>query len=777
MMNLSKDLQISVSVALSEAASRGHEMVGLEHLLFALLHDDGTTRVVRACGGNVPRMKARVDEFLNTAFEALPPDERGDPTPTIGLQRALSRAATHVESSGKEEVEGFNVLIAMFGEPESWAVHFLQEEGITRLDLVSFVSHGIRKAADVDVEEEDADGGAASEAATPGGPRGAEDEDEDEDGESDERPLKRSKKDPLEAWAVNLNALAKAGRIDPLIGRQREIERAIHILARRRKNNPLFVGDAGVGKTAIAEGLALAIHEGKVPDLLKDSTIFSLDMGALLAGTRYRGDFENRMKAVIKAITKQPGAILFIDELHTVIGAGSVEGGSMDASNLLKPALARGELRCIGSSTHEDYRKYLERDHALMRRFQKIDVDEPSVADTVKILEGLRPSYEEHHGVQYTHTAIETAAELSARYLQDRRLPDKAIDLMDEAGAMVKLTAKRGTRVTPRDIEATLSKMAQIPPRRVSRDDRDRLANLEQELKGVVFGQDHAIDQLVAAIKLSRAGLREPQKPVGSFLLTGPTGVGKTELARQLGLVLGLHFHRFDMSEYMERHTVSRLIGAPPGYVGFDQGGLLTDAIRTTPHSVLLLDEVEKAHPDVFNILLQVMDHGTLTDNNGRKADFRHVILLMTSNVGARELERRSVGFGTAAEERMGDEDVEYKRVFSPEFRNRLDARIRFHALSPLVMGRIVDKFVAELRAQLGARKVTVELTDAAREWFGHKGYDPKFGARPLGRVLQTELKAPLSEELLFGRLANGGAVTVDIVDDRPVLRFGGEGV
>ena len=762
-MNLSKDLQISVSVALSEAASRGHEMVGLEHLVFAMLHDDGTAKVVRQVGGNVERMKRRLDEFLSTAFEALPEDERHDPTPTIGLQRALSRAASHVESSGKDEVHGYNVLIAMFAEPESWAVHFLQEEGITRLDLVSFVSHGVKKVADDDDDDLLSVG--------PDGEAAGDDEEADGEAGADGRPGPGPKKSPLEAWAVNLNEMAAAGRIDPLIGRQREVERAIHILARRRKNNPLFVGESGVGKTAIVEGLALAIHEGNVPELLKGSVIYSLDMGALLAGTRYRGDFENRMKGVLKAIVKQPGAILFIDELHTVIGAGSVEGGSMDASNLLKPVLARGEVKCIGSSTHEDYRKYLERDHALMRRFQKIDVDEPSVSDTVKILDGLRAAYEEHHGVRYTHSAIEAAAELASRYLQDRRLPDKAIDLLDEAGAMVRLSSRRGSRVSPGDIETTISKMAQIPPRRVSRDDRDRLANLEQELKGVVFGQDHAIEQLVSAIKLSRAGLRDPQKPVGSFLLTGPTGVGKTEMARQLGLTMGLTFHRFDMSEYMERHTVSRLIGAPPGYVGFDQGGLLTDAIRQTPHSVLLLDEIEKAHPDVFNILLQVMDHGTLTDNNGRKADFRHVILLMTSNVGAREIERRSVGFNIG-EERTGDEDAEYKRMFSPEFRNRLDARIGFNALSPAVMTRIVDKFADELRGQLAARKVTVVLTEEARGWFARKGYDARYGARPMARVMQTELKAPLAEELLFGRLVSGGGVIVDIEDDKIVLRF-----
>ncbi|MCC6750066.1 MAG: ATP-dependent Clp protease ATP-binding subunit ClpA [Deltaproteobacteria bacterium] len=752
-MKLSQDLQISLSVALNEAANRGHEFVTLEHLLFALVHDQETAAVIRQCGGNVGRLKKKLDAFLNDQLESVPETKRRAPRPSLAFQRALSRAAAHVEGAGKEEVSGANVLVAIFAEQECWAAHFLNEEGVTRLDVVTFISHGVSKL-------EDDEGTLA--------PAGA-DEDEDEEGEGNAR----GKEGPLEAYATNLNELAAAGRIDPLIGREREIKRTLHILARRRKNNPLFVGDSGVGKTAIVEGLALKIHRGEVPEMLKAAVIYNLDMGALLAGTRYRGDFENRMKAVLKALAKQPDAILFIDELHTVIGAGSASGSTLDASNLLKPALTSGTLRCIGSTTYEEFKQHLERDRALMRRFQRIEVNEPSIEETVQILEGLRTKYEAHHGVRYTKEALRTAAELSSRYLQEKKLPDKAIDLLDEAGAAARLAAQKDTRITSREVESVLATMAQIPPRRVSRDDRERLQALDAELKQVVFGQDYAIDQLVGAIKMSRAGLGTPDRPVGSYLLTGPTGVGKTEVAKQLAATLSLEFMRFDMSEYMERHTVSRLIGAPPGYVGFDQGGLLTDAVRRTPHAVLLLDEIEKAHPDVFNLLLQVMDHGTLTDNNGKKADFRHVILLMTSNVGSRELEKRRVGFGEAGGD-AGQADEEYRRLFSPEFRNRLDARIRFNALSPVVMGQIVDKFIAQLGKQLGERKVSIELSEAARAELADKGFDPKFGARPLARVIQEQVKRPLSEDLLFGRLAKGGLVRVDFVEGKMTFEVAG---
>jgi len=740
-MKLSQDLQITLAVAANEAANRGHEYLGLEHLLFALLHDPDTALVIRHCGGDVEQLKGKVERFLEDEVEALPEERRASPGPTVGLQRVLSRAATHVEVAGKGEVKGPNVLVAMFAEPESWAVHLLQQEGISRLDVVSYISHGLSKRAGRQL------------------PAPLEDPLEADEAE-----------DPLEAYCVNLNKLAAEGGIDPLIGRQVEVERAIQILARRRKNNPLFVGDSGVGKTAIVEGLARKIHLGEVPPLLKDAVIFSLDLGALLAGTRYRGDFENRMKAVLGALDARPEAILFIDELHTVIGAGAASGGALDASNLLKPALAGGKLRCVGSTTYQDFRGQMERDRALMRRFQKIEIKEPSVEETVQILDGLRPRYEEHHGVRFSKNAIRAAAELAGRYLQERRLPDKAIDVIDEAGAAARLAGREGGRVTRREVEEILARMAQIPPRQVSRGDRERLAALEPELKKVVFGQDHAIEQLAAAIRVSRAGLGPAERPVGSFLLTGPTGVGKTELARQVAATLNLEFLRFDMSEYMERHTVSRLIGAPPGYVGFDQGGLLTDAIRRTPHAVLLLDEIEKAHPDVFNLLLQVMDHGTLTDNNGNQADFRHVILLMTSNVGTREMEQRPVGFGDRSAEGAGDREL--RRMFSPEFRNRLDARVQFRALTPPVMERIVDKLVAELQQQLAPRKVRLTLTDAARRYLAERGHDPQFGARPMARLIQNEVRRPLSDELLFGALQAGGSVTLDLDDEGERLRF-----
>jgi ATP-dependent Clp protease ATP-binding subunit ClpA len=736
-MKLSADLQISVSVAVNEAANRGHEFVGLEHLLFALLHDKDTADLIRHCGGSVKELKKNLDKYLADEVEALPEDRRGNPTPTMGFQRVLSRAAAHVEGAGRDEVKGPHVLVAFYSEADSWAVHFLEEQGITRLDLVSYISHGVSKADGND-----------STSLVPVGDK----EDEEE---------AQASSQPLEAFTVNLAERAAEGAIDPLIGRQAEITRALHILSRRRKNNPIFVGDSGVGKTAIVEGLALKIHEGDVPELLLNAVIYSLDMGALLAGTRYRGDFENRIKAVLKALEKEDNAILFIDELHTVIGAGAVSGGSMDASNMLKPALAGGKLRCIGSTTYQEYRNHLERDRAFMRRFQRIEVGEPSVAETVKILDGLRSKYEEHHQVTYTKIALKTAVELSAKYLHDRRLPDKAIDVIDEAGAAARLQGRTGGRIGPREVEQIIATMAQVPPKRVSRNDRDRLQTLEDDLKQVVFGQGHAIEALCGAIKMARAGLGDPEKPTGSFLLTGPTGVGKTEVAKQLAKTLGLEFIRFDMSEYMERHTVSRLIGAPPGYVGFDQGGLLTEAVSKTPHAVLLLDEIEKAHGDVFNLLLQVMDHGTLTDNNGKKADFRHVILLMTSNVGAREMERTPVGFGDR--NMLGGDDAEYKRMFSPEFRNRLDSRIRFASLDPEVMELIVDKFVKELSEQLSDRKVVIELSDQARAYLAKEGYDPKFGARPLARVIQQQIKRSLSEEILFGKLEKGGTVNVDV--------------
>ncbi|HEX4448716.1 MAG TPA: AAA family ATPase, partial [Polyangiaceae bacterium] len=677
-----------------------------------------------------------------------------------------------VKSSGKEEVTGANVIIAIFAERDSFAVQLLEEQGVSRLDVVSYVSHGMSKMGD-DAGEARAGNGAETDVEAP-----------------------RPAKDPLKAYTVNLNEEAKISRIDPLVGRENEVTRIVQILARRKKNNPLLVGDAGVGKTAIAEGLALKITRGEVPAALQSATVYALDMGSMLAGTRYRGDFEERIKAVIKALQKIEGAILFIDEIHTIIGAGATAGGSMDASNLLKPALASGRLRCIGSTTFQEYRQHFEKDRALVRRFQRIEVNEPSVADTVKILQGLRKQYEDFHGVEYTDKALEAAAELGDKYLHDRKLPDKAIDLIDETGAAKKLAAAAtpvlgdaaqkeplpgDSPATPArpivdasDVEQVLARMAQIPPREVSTSDRDRLKNLETELRSVVYGQDEAVAQIVSAIKLSRAGLRAPEKPIGSFLLTGPTGVGKTEVAKQLAKVMGVAFHRFDMSEYMEAHTISRLIGAPPGYVGFDQGGLLTEAIAKTPHAVLLLDEIEKAHPQIFNILLQVMDHGRLTDHNGKQTDFRHVALLMTSNIGVRDLQRRAVGFGEGSGEdrQKPNVDREYKQLFSPEFRNRLDARIAFKALDPVVMKSIVGKFMRELTEQLAPRGVTITLTEAGTDYLAKKGYDPDNGARPLARVIQEEIKRPLGEELLFGALEHGGRAIVDAKDDKLVFVY-----
>jgi ATP-dependent Clp protease ATP-binding subunit ClpA len=769
-MRISPEVEIALNVAANDAARRRHEYVTIEHLLYALLLDEATANVVRHAGGDPSALKKRLDHFLTEEMEEVPEDNRADgsaPSPSLGVQRAIRRAVNHVKSSGKQEVTGANVLIAIYAERDSYAVSALEDVGATRFNVVSYVSHGVSKL------DEDAIEPAAS-------------------GNEAESEAPRPSRDPLKAYCVNLNEEARNSRVDPLVGRENEVARVVQILARRKKNNPLLVGDAGVGKTAIAEGLALKIARGEVPKPLLDATVYALDMGSLLAGTRYRGDFEERIKAVMKALQKLPSAILFIDEIHTIVGAGATSGGSMDASNLLKPALASGRLRCIGSTTFQEFRQHFERDRALARRFQRVEVGEPSIEDTVKILEGLRKQYEEFHGVRYTDEALRAAAELGAKYLHDRKLPDKAIDLIDESGAAKKLLlpppvaagASPGTAaetaaatenvVTVEDVEHVLARMAQIPPREVSTSDRDRLKNLEPELANVVFGQGAAIHQLVSAIKLSRAGLRAPEKPIGSFLLTGPTGVGKTEVAKQLAKVMGIAFHRFDMSEYMEAHTVSRLIGAPPGYVGFDQGGLLTDAIAKTPHAVLLLDEIEKAHPQIFNILLQVMDHGRLTDHTGKQTDFRHVILLMTSNIGVRDLQRRSVGFGGpgGAERERPDVDREYKQLFSPEFRNRLDAKIGFDPLDPAIMASIVGKFVRELGSQLAPRNVTISLTDAATEYLAKAGYDPDNGARPLARVIQKEVKEPLGEELLFGALEQGGHVTVDVLDGKLSFTF-----
>jgi len=736
---LRPELEISLHLAVLEAARRGHAYAGLEHLLFALLHDEATAAAVAAAGGNVERLKQRVDGFLADEVKGggAPRDTA---TPTLAFRRVVQDAALQVLRSGREEVTGSHVLAALFGEEDAFAVHFLEAEGIDRLKMLRAVSHG--------------GGRPSTGVARVEVPAGAEAEEEDG----------RTKPgEALARFTVDLTALAAEGKLDPLIGREKEIGRAIHVLARRRKNNPLFVGDPGVGKTALAEGLALRIHRREVPAALRGAEIFALDLGSLLAGTRYRGDFEERLKGVLKELEARPGAILFIDEIHTVVGAGSTSGGSMDASNLLKPALASG-LRCIGSTTYEEHRTHFEKDRALARRFQKIDVPEPSVDETVAILEGLRSRYEEFHRVRYAGEAVRAAVELSSRHLHDRRLPDKAIDVLDEAGADVRLAAgddEAWPAVGEEVVERILASMAQIPPRTVAASDRDRLRTLEDELKRRVFGQDPAIGQVAAAIKLGRAGLRDPRKPIGAFLFTGPTGVGKTEVARALAEVLGIELIRFDMSEYMERHTVSRLIGAPPGYVGFDQAGLLTDAVTRTPHAVLLLDEIEKAHPDVFNLLLQVMDYGRLTDNNGKQADFRNVILVMTSNVGGEEISRRRAGFsgGSAG----GDDDRAFERTFPPEFRNRLDARVAFAPLSAPVMERIVDRQLGEVRERLAGKDVTLEVTDEARAWLAERGLDPLMGARPLARLVQEEILRPLGDEILFGALEHGGTATVTV--------------
>jgi ATP-dependent Clp protease ATP-binding subunit ClpA len=747
---LSPNLEQTLHRALAYANSRRHEFATLEHLLLALTEDQDALSVLRACGVDVERLRRELTHYIENELTNLTTGHIDDAKPTASFQRVLQRAAIHVQSSGREQVTGANVLVAMFAERESHAVYFLQEQEMSRLDAVNYISHGIAKVTGRTER------------------RGVSGADEDAGAE---KVVKRGG-DALENYCVNLNKKALKGRIDPLIGREAEVERTIQILCRRAKNNPLYVGEPGVGKTAIAEGLALRIVRGEVPDVLSNATIFALDMGALLAGTRYRGDFEERLKAVISELEAEEGAILFIDEIHTVIGAGATSGGAMDASNLLKPALASGTLRCIGSTTYKEYRNYFEKDRALVRRFQKIDVNEPTVEDSVKILEGLKPYYEEHHKVRYTTDAIRTAVELAARYITDRKLPDMAIDVFDEVGAAQMLLPERKRRktITVEDVETVISKMARIPPKSVSRDDRETLKNLERDLKTMVFGQDKAIVALSSAIKLARAGLREPEKPIGCYLFSGPTGVGKTEVARQLAHCLGIELIRFDMSEYMERHSVSRLIGAPPGYVGFDQGGLLTDAVDQKPHSVLLLDEIEKAHPDLFNILLQIMDHGRLTDHNGKSVDFRNVILIMTTNAGASELSKNAIGFGR--EKREGDDVEAINRLFTPEFRNRLDAIVTFEGLTPEIVGRVVDKFVMQLEAQLADRHVQIELSEAARKWLAKKGYDPMFGARPLGRTIQEHIKKALAEELLFGKLAKGGTVKVDLKDEALTFEF-----
>ncbi|HEV7264275.1 MAG TPA: ATP-dependent Clp protease ATP-binding subunit ClpA [Falsiroseomonas sp.] len=748
---LSRNLEQTLHRALGLANERRHEYATLEHLLLALADDVDAATVLRACGVDAEKLKRDLSEFLDKDLAGLVSDRAGDAKPTAGFQRVVQRAAIHVQSSGRDEVTGANVLVALFSERESHAVYFLQLQDMTRLDAVNFISHGIAKAP-----------GRSAARPVQGTPTAS----SEEQPEKEEKPQRGQRgQDALSNYCVNLNKKAQQGKIDPLIGRDSEIERTIQILCRRTKNNPLYVGDPGVGKTAIAEGLAKRIVEGDVPEVLLKSTIFALDMGSLLAGTRYRGDFEERLKAVVNELENQPGSILFIDEIHTVIGAGATSGGAMDASNLLKPALAQGTLRCIGSTTYKEYRNYFEKDRALVRRFQKIDVNEPTVEDTVKILQGLKTNYEKHHKVRYTPEAIKAAVELSAKYIHDRKLPDKAIDVIDEVGAsrMLLPENKRRKTVTLKDVEEIVAKIARIPPKSVSADDKEVLKNLERDLKSMVFGQDKAIEALSAAIKLSRAGLRDAEKPIGNYLFSGPTGVGKTEVAKQLSKTLGIELVRFDMSEYMERHSVSRLIGAPPGYVGFDQGGLLTDSIDQHPHCVLLLDEIEKAHQDLYNILLQVMDHGKLTDHNGKTVDFRNVILIMTTNAGAADMAKPAIGFGASV--RVGEDQEAIQRMFTPEFRNRLDAVIAFAGLGAEIVARVVDKFVMQLEAQLADRNVTIELSSAAREWLAEKGYDPLYGARPLARVIQEYIKKPLAEELLFGRLAKGGAVKVGLKD------------
>jgi len=745
---IAQELEVSLHMAFVEARQARHEFITVEHLLLALLDNPSAAEVMRACAVNIDDLRKTLTNFIGDNTPTVPGSSEVDTQPTLGFQRVIQRAIMHVQSAsnGKKEVTGANVLVAIFGEKDSHAVYYLHQQGVTRLDVVNFISHGVRKDQQTDAQK---------------APEGAE----------DGQPEGQQKESPLDQFTQNLNKLALEGKIDPLIGRESEVERVIQTLCRRRKNNPLLVGEAGVGKTAIAEGLAWRVTQGEVPEILQSAVVYSLDMGALLAGTKYRGDFEQRLKAVLKQLKDNPNGILFIDEIHTIIGAGSASGGTLDASNLLKPALASGQLKCIGATTFTEYRGVFEKDHALSRRFQKIDVNEPTVEQTVQILRGLKSRFEEHHGVKYTASALTSAAELAARFINDRHLPDKAIDVIDEAGAAQRILPKSKQKKTigKAEIEEIISKIARIPPQSVNQDDRTKLQTIERDLKNVVFGQEPAIEALASAIKMARAGLGKTDKPIGSFLFSGPTGVGKTEVAKQLAFILGIELIRFDMSEYMERHAVSRLIGAPPGYVGFDQGGLLTEAITKKPHAVLLLDEIEKAHPDIFNILLQVMDHGTLTDNNGRKADFRNVIIVMTTNAGAESLQKRSMGFTSKKE--AGDEMEDIKRMFTPEFRNRIDAIISFGALDEEIILRVVDKFLMQLEEQLHEKKVEAIFTDPLRKFLAKKGFDPLMGARPMARLIQDMIRKALADELLFGKLMSGGRVTVDL-DEKDLIKL-----
>ncbi|MDR3480924.1 MAG: ATP-dependent Clp protease ATP-binding subunit ClpA [Burkholderiaceae bacterium] len=745
---IAQELEVSLHMAFVEARQARHEFITVEHLLLALLDNPSAAEVMRACAVNIEDLRKTLTNFIGDNTPTVPGTSEVDTQPTLGFQRVIQRAIMHVQSAsnGKKEVTGANVLVAIFGEKDSHAVYYLHQQGVTRLDVVNFISHGVRKDQQSDAQK---------------APEGAE----------DGQPEGQQKESPLDQFTQNLNKLAQEGKIDPLIGREAEVERVIQTLCRRRKNNPLLVGEAGVGKTAIAEGLAWRVTQGDVPEILQAAVVYSLDMGALLAGTKYRGDFEQRLKSVLKQLKDNPNGILFIDEIHTIIGAGSASGGTLDASNLLKPALASGQLKCIGATTFTEYRGVFEKDHALSRRFQKIDVNEPTVEQTVQILRGLKSRFEEHHGVKYTASALTSAAELAARFINDRHLPDKAIDVIDEAGAAQRILPKSKQKKTigKFEIEEIISKIARIPPQSVNQDDRSKLQTIERDLKNVVFGQEPAIEALASAIKMARAGLGKTDKPIGSFLFSGPTGVGKTEVAKQLAFILGIELIRFDMSEYMERHAVSRLIGAPPGYVGFDQGGLLTEAITKKPHAVLLLDEIEKAHPDIFNILLQVMDHGTLTDNNGRKADFRNVIIVMTTNAGAESLQKRSMGFTSKKE--AGDEMEDIKRMFTPEFRNRIDAIISFAALDEEIILRVVDKFLMQLEEQLHEKKVEAIFTDPLRKFLAKKGFDPTMGARPMSRLIQDMIRKALADELLFGKLVAGGRVTVDL-DDKDQIKL-----
>lgn len=755
---IAQELEVSLHMAFVEARQQRHEFITVEHLLLALLDNPSAAEVLRACSANIDDLRKSLTNFIKDNTPQVAGTEEVDTQPTLGFQRVIQRAIMHVQSTGngKKEVTGANVLVAIFGEKDSHAVYYLHQQGVTRLDVVNFIAHGIRKS-DPPEPAKPAEGGGAAENEESGETKGNE------------------KASPLEQFTLNLNQAAKDGKIDPLIGREYEVERVIQILCRRRKNNPLLVGEAGVGKTAIAEGLAWRIVQKDVPEILAEANVYSLDMGALLAGTKYRGDFEQRLKGVLKTLKDKPNAILFIDEIHTLIGAGAASGGTLDASNLLKPALSSGQLKCIGATTFTEYRGIFEKDAALSRRFQKVDVVEPTVEQTVDILKGLKSRFEEHHSVKYANAALQAAAELSAKYINDRHLPDKAIDVIDEAGAAqrIQVPSKRKKTIGKAEIEEIVAKIARIPPANVSSDDRGKLQNLERDLKAVVFGQDKALDALASAVKMSRSGLGKPDKPIGAFLFSGPTGVGKTEAAKQLAYILGIELIRFDMSEYMERHAVSRLIGAPPGYVGFDQGGLLTEAVTKKPHCVLLLDEIEKAHPDIFNVLLQVMDHGTLTDNNGRKADFRNVIIVMTTNAGAETMNKATIGFTT--ERQAGDEMADIKRLFTPEFRNRLDAIVSFKALDEQIILRVVDKFLLQLEQQLSEKKVEVTFTDTLRKHLAKKGFDPLMGARPMQRLIQDTIRRALADELLFGRLTEGGRLTVDIdttVEDKPEVKL-----